>query len=365
MDDKPLINVGGQAVVEGVMMRSPRSFAVAVRRASGEIVLRESRWRSLTERLRFLRWPFLRGTVVLLEALLNGISALNFSARIAMSDEQAKKSDDAPGENKEKQDAEPKDVADGGEVSDLVIWGTVILALALGVALFVALPHMAVWLGGVLLGRELRVQDVLFHLIEGGVKLLVFLGYLGLISLMKDVRRVFMFHGAEHKSIYTYEAREDLTVENARRHSPLHPRCGTTFLIMVIAISILVFALIFPVVVLLIGKPTGIGWLDQVIYIGIKLPLLFPIAGLAYEFQRLTSKHMKSRWAQALAWPGLLIQRLTTRPPSDDQLEVALASLRKALWREGLREEENPEVSGQVEVFKDFQALVAGLDQAS
>ncbi len=347
------------------MMRSPRSFTVAVRRAGGEIVLRESRWRSLTESLRFLRWPFLRGTVVLLEALLNGISALNFSARVAMADEQNKSSGDDSGTKSERHDLKPAGADDGGEVSDLVIWGTVILALALGVALFVALPHMAVWLGGLLLGRELSVRDVLFHLIEGGVKLVVFLGYLGLISLMKDVRRVFMFHGAEHKSIYTYEAREELTVENARRHSPLHPRCGTTFLIMVIAISILFFALAFPLVVWLIGEPTGVGWLDQMIYIGIKLPLLFPIAGLAYEFQRLTSKHMKTRWARSLAWPGLLIQRLTTRPPTDDQLEVALASLRKALWREGLQADDDSSVSGQIEVFADFQALVAGLGRGS
>jgi uncharacterized protein YqhQ len=202
------------------------------------------------------------------------------------------------------------------------------------IAVFVALPHFAVWVGSQLAGRELTIREFLFHLIVGAVKFMVFIGYISLISLMKDVRRVFMYHGAEHQSIYAYEAGQELTVESARAHRPLHPRCGTTFLIMVIAISILVFSLVFPLIVMVVGEPTGTGWLNQVIYVGIKLPLLFPIAGLAYEFQRLTSRYLDRWWARMLAWPGMGIQRLTTRPPTDDQLEVALASLRKVLWRE-------------------------------
>ncbi|MBW1872485.1 MAG: DUF1385 domain-containing protein [Deltaproteobacteria bacterium] len=380
MADQPLIKVGGQAVVEGVMMRSPKSFAVAVRRANGQIVLRESPWRSLSERVGLLRWPFLRGSVVLLESMLNGISALNFSARIAISDEEEeqkkKKESEALESSESKPEVEPvkpepatQDPEDNvpavKNVSDWVIWGTVIFALGLGVTLFIALPHMAVWLGGELIGRELDVEDFLFHLIVGGVKLTVFLGYIALISLMKDVRRVFMFHGAEHQSIYTYEARQELIVENARRHSPLHPRCGTTFLIMVIGISILVFSLVFPFVIMVIGKPTGIGWLDQIIFIGIKLPLLFPIAGLAYEVQRLVSRYMDSWWAKALAWPGMLVQRMTTRPPTDDQLEVALASLRKALWREDVGLEAEEGLQEEVTVFRDFQTVIDKLGQKS
>jgi uncharacterized protein YqhQ len=375
--DQPLIKVGGQAVVEGVMMRSPKSFAVAVRRASGEIVLRESPWRSLSDRFRPLRWPFLRGSVVLLESLVNGISALNFSARVAISDEEAGAQDQdssvkpetgqdsvAPGTAKEPSaTGEKNDVLQIQEVSDWVIWGTVIFALGLGVGLFIALPHMAVWLGGLLIGRELGVQDLLFHVIVGGVKLSVFLAYISLISLMKDVRRIFMFHGAEHQSIYTYEAREELTVENARRHTPLHPRCGTTFLIMVIGISILVFSLVFPLLIWAVGEPTGVGWLDQIIYIGIKLPLLFPIAGLAYEFQRLVSKYMDRWWARALAWPGMLVQRITTRPPNDDQLEVALTSLRKTLWREKLGSGGEAVLDSQIDVFDDYQAVVQKLGE--
>ena len=339
MTDEEKLKVGGQAVVEGVMMRSPHSLAVAVRRANGEIICRESTWRSLWERFKFLRWPFLRGSVVLLESMVNGISALNFSAKVAMADEEAEKQRKKLEESGE---APPADApaAVGEEelkehkVSDWVIWGTVIFALGLGITLFVALPHFAVWVGSQLAGRELTVKEFLFHLIVGVVKFGVFIGYIALISLMKDVRRVFMYHGAEHQSIYAYEAGQPLTVESAREHQPLHPRCGTTFLIMVIAISILVFSLVFPLILLLVGEPTSMGWLNQVIYVGIKLPLLFPIAGLAYEFQRLTSRYMDRWWARMLAWPGMGIQRLTTRPPTDDQLEVALTSLRKVLGRE-------------------------------
>jgi len=339
MTDEEKLKVGGQAVVEGVMMRSPHSLAVAVRRANGEIIVRESAWRSLWERFKFLRWPFLRGSVVLLESMVNGISALNFSAKVAMADEEAEKQKKKMEESGEPPPADApatvgEDELKEHKVSDWVIWGTVIFALGLGITLFVALPHFAVWLGSQLVGRELTVEEFLFHLIVGVVKFGVFIGYIALISLMKDVRRVFMYHGAEHQSIYAYEAGQPLTVENAREHQPLHPRCGTTFLIMVIAISILVFSLVFPLILLVVGEPTGMGWLNQVIYVGIKLPLLFPIAGLAYEFQRLTSRYMDRWWARMLAWPGMGIQRMTTRPPTDDQLEVALTSLRKVLGRE-------------------------------
>lgn len=335
--------MGGQAVIDGVMMRSPNALAVAVRRKGGAIVIREAPWKPLLGNWRFLRWPFLRGAVVLLESLQNGISALNFSARIAMEDEAHQAGDTAPVK----------------EQGDLAIWGTVAFALALGVGLFIALPHLAVWLGSRLMGHSLGVQDVSFHAIAGLVKLCVFVVYIGLISLMADVRRVFMYHGAEHVSIYAFEAGQPLEVAYAKRHPPMHPRCGTTFLIMVIGLSIVVFALAFPLIVWLIGAPTGVGLLDQGIYILIKLPLLFPIAGLAYEFQRLTSRFLDRWWARALAWPGMFVQRLTTRPPTDDQIEVALASLHKVLWRERVGAGAADE---SVQTFPDFASLVRELE---
>lgn len=378
-ESKPL-RVGGQAVMEGVMMRSPKSFAVAVRRSNGQIVLREAPWRPLLGGWKFLRWPLLRGAVVLLESMVNGISALNFSARIAMADLEAQERAEAraqdpdpqpdpqPGEPTAGRDESPHastdtggdiDAEAGKEPSDWVIYGTVAFALALGVGLFIALPHLAVWLGSLLVGRELTVDEFAFHAIVGVVKMGVFVGYISLISIMKDIRRVFMYHGAEHQSIYAYESGGPLTVQTARGFQPMHPRCGTTFLIMVIALSILVFALVFPALIWLVGEPTGISWLDHIIYILIKLPLLFPIAGLAYEFQRLTSRFLDRWWARALAWPGMFVQRMTTRPPTDDQLEVALASLHKTLWRERIGVDEDEVAEPRVETYEDFDAVVA------
>ncbi len=353
--------VGGQAVMEGVMMRTPHRLAVAVRRANGEIVLRDTPWRSLWDRFRFLRWPFLRGVLVLLETLFNGISTLNFSAKIAMADE-AQNAESKKNRNQTETsgigDAKPGQEKPH-EVSDLAIWSTVLFALALGMGLFVALPHLAVWFGSLLVGRELQVTDVVFHIIVGGVKFCVFLGYISLISLMKDVKRFFMYHGAEHQSIAAYEAGQELTVTNAGRHSPLHPRCGTTFLILVIAVSIFLFSLVFPLLIRIVGEPTGQGWLNQIIYVGIKLPLLLPIAGLAYELQRLTSRHMENPLAKILAWPGLAIQRMTTRPPTEDQLEVALTSLRMALSQEQSYSSQSEERKGeQTLVFADYDAVM-------
>jgi uncharacterized protein YqhQ len=349
----PLV-VGGQAVVEGVMMRSPRSLAIAVRRKNQAIVLKESAWRSIWERWRFLRWPFLRGVVVLIESLMNGISALNFSARVAMLDQEATGS-------------VPSSLSDLTKLTekketDWAIVGTLILSIGLAVGLFIALPHLAVWLGSMAVGRELNIREFLFHLIVGFVKLGVFMGYIALISLIPDVRRVFMYHGAEHQSIHTYEAKEPLTVENARRHTPLHPRCGTTFLILVIGLSILVFAIVFPMLLWFLGDPTGVRWLNQVIYILIKVPLLLPIAGLAYELQKLTSRHLGSWWARGLAWPGMAIQRMTTRPPTDDQLEVALSSLQKTLWRERVGQGQQAEM-GQVFEFENYQQVLKELGE--
>ncbi len=341
------------------MMRSPNSLAVALRRASGELVLREAPWRPLLKGWRWLRWPFLRGAVVLIESLANGVSALNFSARVAMADAEA-----AERRERGEQDAAApslESLSEDKESSKLAVWATLVLALGLGIGLFIALPHLAVWGVSLLLGRELGVEDVSFHAIVGGVKMAVFVGYIGLISLMPDVRRVFQYHGAEHQSIYCFEAGQALTVENARRHSPLHPRCGTTFLLLVIALSILVFSLAFPLLVWLFGQPTGIGFLDQLIFIAVKLPLLLPIAGLAYEVQRLTSRFLDRWWARGLAWPGMLIQRLTTRPPSEGQLEVALASLRQTLWREARGADVEAEM--RVRVYPDFAALVQALGE--
>jgi uncharacterized protein YqhQ len=318
------INVGGQAVIEGVMMRSPKAFAIAVRRPDGKIELSIRRWVSLWERVKFLRYPFLRGAVVLLETVFNGISALNFSAKVSM-----------PEEGKEKR-----------EESDMAIIVTMIVAFAFGLFLFVALPHYLTIIFSRLMGRELDVSSIMFHIVDGVIKIVIFLAYLYFISLLKDIRRVFMYHGAEHKSIFAYENNEELTVENARKYTTHHPRCGTSFLLIVILVSIFLFAIVFPFIPDFVSNK----WLNNAIMVLIKIVLMLPVAGISYEFLKFSSKYQKNPVLQVLIYPGLLLQRITTQPPTDDMLEVAIISILAVL-----REEEKPEDETRVMTFDSLE----------
>ena len=312
------MNVGGQAVIEGIMMRTPHAFTVAVRTPSGEISVRDDAWQSIWERYRFLRWPFLRGSVVMLESLINGMQALAFSAN----------------------EAYPEEAGEGGgkggkgdKLSQAQIAGTLAMSLAMGMAFFVALPHLLTWGLGLLLGTEaLDPNGALFHLVDGVIKLLLFLGYLIGISYMEDIRRVFQYHGAEHKVIYAYEAGEALTVENARKYTTLHPRCGTSFLMFVVLVSIFLFTAVFPLLLPSMQElPTLVRHLAMV---AIKIPLMLPIAGISYEAIKWSGKYPDNALLGLLSRPGLWMQRITTKEPSDDQLEVALVALKRALDRE-------------------------------
>ena len=297
-------NVGGQAVLEGVMMRSPKALAVAVRKPNGEVVVKESNWRSISDRISLLRKPFFRGVIVLIEAMVNGIDALTFSANQAL---------------------------EGEEEETLGPWalaGTIAFSLGLGVALFVVLPHYLSLLLGRLGPVAFGVDSLAFHTADGIIKLSVFLAYIWGISLIKDISRVFEYHGAEHKSIYAYEDGKELTVENAKGYSRLHPRCGTAFIIVVLMISIFLFASVFPFIA---AKIQGGGWMRQLFFVGVKILLMFPIAGVAYELNRFAGSHMESRLLKAAIMPGLWVQKITTKEPSDDRIEVALIALKKAL----------------------------------
>ncbi len=307
------ITVGGQAVIEGVMMRSPKAMAIVCRRPSGEIIVRDEPWRSITGRLKFLRWPFFRGTVVFIEAMVNGIQALTFSANQALEEEE-----------------------DGGPLSPWAMAGTIILALGLAIGLFVVAPHVLSLFVGRVFDAEMGVRSVSFHVIDGVLKVAFFIGYILAISMLKDIKRLFMYHGAEHMSIHTYEAQEPLTVPFARRHPTLHPRCGTAFLLLVLLISIAFFAVVFP----FLPRPEGPGWLVQGAFIGVKMLLLMPIAGTAYEVTRLAGKHPDNPWVKPLIWPGMALQKLTTKRPTDDQLEVALCALDAALKIEAEADEQ-------------------------
>ncbi len=295
------LNIGGQAVLEGVMMRSPHAFTVAVRRGGkpgAEIAVLREAIRPFSERFPLFKKKLIRGSVALFEALWLGIRALNFSANEALADDDGKKE----------------------EIGTLAMAGTMIVAIAFSLAFFLALPLLITNLLGAYYGAVGK-NSVLFNLIDGVIRMALFLGYVSGISVMKDIRRVFEYHGAEHKAIGAHEAGLELTIENARKYSRIHPRCGTSFLIAVIALSILVFSLIPG------SWPLWAKGLSRLVL----LPL---IAGLGYEFIKYSAKNGKNILIRGLMQPGLWLQRLTTREPSDDQIEVALRSLREALSME-------------------------------
>lgn len=346
------MSVGGQAILEGVMMRSPHSLAIALRRQNGEIVVKEDAWHSIWERAKFLRKPLLRGAVVLFESMHNGVKALSFSAN-----EAAKFVEDA--------DGKPV-IAEESKASDLAIAGTIAVSVAFGFGLFALLPHFITWLMGVTTGSQalLSGKDLGFQVVDGLIKISFLIGYLALISRMKDIQRVFQYHGAEHKSIYCYEDGKPLTVENARTYTTLHPRCGTSFLLITFVVSILLFSLVMP----LLPEISSTKWLNQLAYVAIKLPLMFPVAGIAYEATRLSARFPNNPIVKAFTWPGLMLQHITTREPNDEQLEIALAALRMTLWRESMWQQQNQPVSASQDseptVYRDFASFETQLGNA-
>lgn len=297
--------VGGQAVLEGVMMRSPQALAIAVRRPDGTVLLKDEPYASLAARYPLLKRPLLRGPVVLLESLVTGIRALSFSAQVAVEEEEQS-----------------------------LGWGSIALtmggAFLLAFLLFGFLPHYLSGLAGHLFGRALTPADFLFHVIDGIIKLIFILAYIWGISRFREIHRVFEYHGAEHKSICAYEAGEPLTVENARRHGTCHPRCGTSFLLVVLLVSLLIFTIFFPV----FPSLTRTGIINNFIQVLIKVALMFPIAAVSYEIIRWGGRDPHHPLARFLLWPGLATQRLTTQEPDDSQLEVALEALKAVLARE-------------------------------
>lgn len=294
------LNVGGQAVIEGVMMRSPGSFAIAVRKPNGEIATLVEPLRALSERSRLFKLPIIRGVITLISALFLGVKALNFSADMALEEEEGKE------KNK--------------EMGSWAMGLTVAFSLGLGILLFFVLPLYLTKLLKTII-PTVGSSELAFNLVDGIIRIVIFIVYILGISMMKDIKRVFQYHGAEHKSIYVFEAGEELTVENARKYSSLHPRCGTSFLLTVMLVSILVFSLLPH------EMPFWKIALSRLIFI----PL---IAGLSYEFIRYSGKKIGSRGMAVLMAPGLWLQKLTTREPSDDQLEVALVSLKEAIKNE-------------------------------
>jgi len=292
------ILVGGQAVIEGVMMRTPKAYAVAVRRMDGSIEIKKEYVKRLSEFWKPLAWPVVRGFAVLLQSLVLGIRTLNFSFSVAMMDAEPGKA--AP---------KPKE---GAWLPILVSMGS---ASVVAIFLFILAP---LWITTWLKGYFPAVHNwILFNIVDGVIRVTFFLAYILLISLLKDIRRVFEFHGAEHKVVHVWESGEELTVENARTKSTLHPRCGTSFLLFVMVISIIIFS-IFK-----FEAFTAI-FLSRVVLI----PL---ISGLSYELIRFSAPRCRTGFFRIVTLPGMALQRVTTKEPSDDQLEVSIRALKEAL----------------------------------
>jgi uncharacterized protein YqhQ len=323
---KQYTSIGGQAVIEGVMMRSPNAFVVAVRKPDGTIRLRRDQWYGLTKKLNFLKKPFLRGVLMLVETMANGIVSLNYSANIAMAEEEKEKAM-KKGKTAEEFEASQKKK----EKVDIATFLTMAVSFAFGIGLFVFAPHAIAFGIGDLLGQNWTLDSFAFHAVDGVVKALIFILYIWGISFMKDVYRVFQYHGAEHKSISTFEAGLELTVENARKFTTLHPRCGTSFVFFLIMVSIILFSAVFTLIPIGTNLPPIPRHIIAVLF---KIVLMFPIAGISYELIKASGKCSDQWWAKAMAAPGMLLQKLTTKEPDDQQLEVALSSIKAVLHME-------------------------------
>jgi len=292
MNKKP--NVGGQAVIEGVMMRGKTHVAVAVRQLDGEISVDVRPVNSISDRYPILKKPFLRGIVSLVESLVMGMKALAYSAQVS-------------GDEDEKLDSKEMAL-------------TIAVSAGLAILLFIVIPTWSMrFLTGI-------TQDhMALNLAEGVLRMAIFLAYIAAISSMNDIQRVFQYHGAEHKTIYTYEAGLPLKVENVRPFSTLHPRCGTNFLMIVMLICMFIF--------------TFLGWPSLLERIASRIILMPVIAGVSYELIRYAGAHTDNPLVRIAITPGLLLQKLTTRQPDDSQIEVAIASLKAVVPPEDLAQE--------------------------
>ncbi len=321
--------IGGQAVIEGVMMRGPACVSVAVRRPDGAIAVREGPLVSRLARSFLWKLPGMRGVATLVESLTIGFGALRFSAEQQMTEEELAQS------------------AGAGRL-------TVVLSTVIALGVFIGLPQLMAAGVGHLFGVHFRVQDPLFHLVIGGFKLLVLLAYLVGISRIPDVRRVFQYHGAEHKTIHAYEKGLPLSVANVRAQTTLHPRCGTTFLVVVIVVSIVAGSIATP---LLLPHVTGL--VGQLLTFALRLVLLPPVAALSYELQRLSARYCTRGVLRLFLWPGFLFQKITTREPDDTQIEIAIAAMRSAEWREQVGDQ--APTGDDPLVFPSFDGFVEAL----
>ena len=300
-------SIGGQAVMEGVMMKAPGGVALAVRKPDGEIATQYTPMRSKAQKGTFYGWPVVRGVVAFVESLTLGMGTLTQSAKLAGEalDEEPTKFEKWLSEKL------------GKSVESVVIGLAVVLAVALSIGLFFVLPNLV----STLVFGKSAVAGIWKSLLEGFVRLAIFVGYVLLCASIKDVRRVFMYHGAEHKTIACYEADEELTPENAMKHMRLHPRCGTNYMFLVMAVSIVFFA--------------AVGWnANFFVRLALRIVFLPVVAGISYEVLRAAARH--DNWlTRIVRAPGLALQRITTKEPTPDMIEVAIRAFNLAIHEEG------------------------------
>lgn len=356
--------IGGQALIEGVMMRAPHAFAAVVRRRSGELLVREEKMPDL--RRGTLAWPMVRGMVALVEALRLGSRALRFSAEVYEKDleaeEAAERAPTPPSTlallslpvialSTNEPELLPPTPGEKGGKSLLTV-----ISVVFAIGLFVALPQAFAAGTSSLMGWDLDVRSWGFQAITGAAKIAIIVGYMLAIRRMPEIYRVFQYHGAEHKAIYTYESGETLSVDNARAKTTLHPRCGTTFIVMVALVSVFVFTALGPLL-----PQIGLGALvDNVAFFLMKLPFLPLLAAITFELQRFLARRAQGP-LRVLLWPGFLVQKITTIEPDDAQLEIALGALAVTLGREqGLVPNAQVEAS-----YPTYAELLSGAAPAS
>ena len=308
--EEKIMPVGGQAVIEGVMMRSPKRIATAIRRSNGEIELNTKNYVSLIQRKKFLNIPIVRGAITLIEVMILGIKTLQWSADKAMEDVD---------EEERKKGKKVKEKKKAGMSTASAIF-TISIALLIGIGMFFALP---LYLTTEIFNIE--KEALLFNLVSGGIRIAFFLLYVWGISFMKDVKRLFQYHGAEHKSIFAFEDKVFLSPANVQKYTTFHPRCGTSFIVIVMLISLVFFAFLDTLIISYTGS------INLIVRLLTHLPLIPIVGGISYEALKASAKYADSKIVHFLITPGLGLQRITTSQPDDDQVEVAIYALRAAL----------------------------------
>ena len=290
--------VGGQALIEGVMMQSKEKRAIAVRKADGEIVIKKKKIKSWINDKNIDKIPFVRGSFILIENMIEGINSLNYSSEFFMDEED---------EEEDKFDILIKKIFKH-KANDVVLGIAMVFAILISIGMFVLTPT---FIGG--LFSKIISNKVILNLIEGIIRILILFTYIVIISKNKDIERTFQYHGAEHKAVYCYENNLELTIENARKFTTLHPRCGTNFLFIVMSTSIILFSFF--------------GWPNPLARVIMRIVCIPVVAGISYEIIRFLGKY-NNKLTKIVAYPGMMLQKFTTKEPDDSQLEVALAALK-------------------------------------